>query len=193
MIYVQKAVKTFRRRLAFVLFGIFLAWPVVHIALVKQYNLSSWRFFGWGMYATPIPEAQTRLRVVIRDKNKSEVPDLRQWHISLTKLSREQEHESQCINLFQEEPQQGLRGLARTGLCRNKRFATDLDYFVHFGSVQHLHEFISEALSRAEQAGSETLVFLARQRFNIFQKDAFIESDIYKIIGDEVQYLGKVK
>ena len=33
--------------------GILLAWPVVHMGLASTLDFSSWRFFGWGMYATP--------------------------------------------------------------------------------------------------------------------------------------------
>lgn len=28
-------------------------WPLLHIYLVKRYDLSPWKLFGWGMYATP--------------------------------------------------------------------------------------------------------------------------------------------
>ena len=28
-------------------------WPLVHIALVKSYDVNPWKFAGWGMYSAP--------------------------------------------------------------------------------------------------------------------------------------------
>lgn len=190
---IRQAVKIFRLKLAFIVFGIFIAWPIFHIVVVNNFRMSSWRVFGWGMYATPNPEAQSRLRVVIRDKTKSQAVDLAQLNWSLAKLGFDPATESLCINLFLEEPGQTLRKLPRNGLCQNNVLARDLDYFMHFGSSKHLTEFIKGALSRADQTGSEAYAFLTHQRFNLFQRKTYLESDIYKVSGDEVQYLGKIK
>lgn len=34
---------------------LFTVWPLVHIWLVHQYDLSPWKLAGWGMYAAPRP------------------------------------------------------------------------------------------------------------------------------------------
>jgi hypothetical protein len=33
-------------------------WPALHHALVARYQLDPWEFFGWSMYAAPLPRLQ---------------------------------------------------------------------------------------------------------------------------------------
>ncbi len=40
---------------------IFAVWPVVHIGLVKRYDINPWKLAGWGMYSAP--QLPCRLRV----------------------------------------------------------------------------------------------------------------------------------
>jgi len=39
----------------------FTLWPVVHIALVKVYDVNPWKLAGWGMYSAP--QLQPHMRV----------------------------------------------------------------------------------------------------------------------------------
>lgn len=32
-----------------------VAWPPIHMVLIPALGISTWRFGGWGMYATPVP------------------------------------------------------------------------------------------------------------------------------------------
>lgn len=187
----REGVSLFRRTLALIIFGIVLIWPIFHIALVKNVRISSWRLFGWGMYATPTPETQSRLRVVILNKHANQSADIAQLHDYLTKNSN-QEVESRCINLFIEESEQILRRLPLHGLCRSRALGRNLAYFMNFGSFKHLTAFVNEALSRANQTGSKAYAFLTHQRFNIFKRTAYLESDVFKVSGDKVQYWGKI-
>jgi hypothetical protein len=45
-----------KRRLQWTLLALCLAWPPAHMLSSRAFKFSSWRFFGWGMYATPHPE-----------------------------------------------------------------------------------------------------------------------------------------
>lgn len=182
-------------KLALIVFGLILCWPLFHIIIINNSKISSWRFFGWGMYATPNPNDYARLRVVILDKSRPREKDLNieQIYDALAKFS-DPEEESLCLNLF-EEREQSLIRLPRLGLCRDHNLALNLDYFIHFGSHKNLRDFLSEALIRAEQADStnkEVLAFLTLQRFNIFTRRAYLESDVYQL-SDGLRYLGKVK
>jgi len=40
-------------------------WPPIHMSLSQAFRFSSWRFGGWGMYATPHPEFLSRVQVVV--------------------------------------------------------------------------------------------------------------------------------
>jgi hypothetical protein len=190
---VKRAVNSFRRKLALVVFALFIAWPIFHIVLVKNSRISSWRFFGWGMYATPNPDAQSRLRVVIIDKSLNQNVDVAKLHASLTKLSFDTAQESTCLNLFLEDSDHRLERLPRQGLCQKSDLAKKFDYFLHFGSPNHLAGFVREALFRANRSGFEAVAFMTHQRFSLFQRKAYVESDIYRVWGDKVEYLGKIK
>ena len=39
-----------KRRLAAAILAAFTAWPIVHFALVRAYDLDPWKFGGWAMY-----------------------------------------------------------------------------------------------------------------------------------------------
>jgi|GEM_PF-3615239 len=185
--------KEVRRRLGYAVFAILMIWPIIHMALVHHVGISSWRLFGWGMYATPIPMDQSRLRVVIRDHNDSKAIDLVRLHSSIAKLSADPKEESLCINLFLQGSNYDLVKLPRTGLCRNRAHAKNLDYFMHFGSSKHLKEFVHEAMAFAHRSQSEAYAFFTRQRFNLLQSRAYVESDVYGIFGNEVRFYGTIK
>ncbi|MEX1366638.1 MAG: hypothetical protein AB1Z98_26165 [Nannocystaceae bacterium] len=43
-----------------------IAWPPVHMVLIPALGISTWRFGGWGMYATPVPR-RSHVAVIGRD------------------------------------------------------------------------------------------------------------------------------
>lgn len=45
-----------KKALVYGFLAVLTAWPAVHIWLVENYGLSSWKLAGWGMYATPRPK-----------------------------------------------------------------------------------------------------------------------------------------
>ena len=69
----------------------------------------------------------------------------------------------------------------------------DLDHFLHFGSLNHLSHFVSEALLNREHADKEAIALLTRWRFNIFKNKAYTESDVYHVSQGEVSFLGRIK
>ena len=44
---------TRKRQIVHVALVALTVWPLAHIYLVERYDLSSWKLFGWGMYASP--------------------------------------------------------------------------------------------------------------------------------------------
>lgn len=161
--------------------------------MVNTFKISSWRLFGWGMYATPSPEDQSLLQVMILDKGMDPAMDMAKIKETIDELNLDKTKESSCINLFLKEPEKTLLRISQKDLCQNKVFRKDLDYFLHFGSKKHLEKIIKEALTHARLLGSEAYAFLMNKRFNLFQKKAYLESDIYKISPERIEYLGKTK
>lgn len=181
-----------RRKMALFIFGLCLVWPLLHIVLVNSMRISSWRLFGWGMYASPNPDQQARLRVIILNQPIKNDDDIRKLHGALQQLHMEPSQESFCLNLFSEVGG-ALKKLPKQALCREDELATHFDYFLHFGSPRHLGKFVGEALARSERVGSEALAFLTHQRFSLFEGKAYLESEVYRVIGEEAVYVGKVK
>lgn len=187
-----KIVRDVRRKLALFIFGLFLVWPLIHIVLVNSTRISSWRLFGWGMYASPNPDQQARLRVVILNQPINNHDDIRKLHTALQQLQTDPAQESFCLNLFSESGGI-LKKLPKQALCKEDRFAMDLDYFLHFGSSRHLGKFVGEALTRAQRVGAEALAFFTYQRFSLSERKAYVESEVYRIFGEKAVYVGKVK
>jgi hypothetical protein len=42
-----------KRRIVYASLALIAAWPLVHVALVRRFELSPWKLAGWGMYTTP--------------------------------------------------------------------------------------------------------------------------------------------
>jgi hypothetical protein len=51
-------VRWLRAQVGWVILAFLVAWPPIHMWLARQYRFSTWRYGGWGMYATP--EASNR-------------------------------------------------------------------------------------------------------------------------------------
>jgi len=45
----------------------FAVWPLVHIGLVKRYNVNPWKLAGWGMYSAPQLPAWLQLFALTSD------------------------------------------------------------------------------------------------------------------------------
>lgn len=187
----KRATKTFARYVAFAIFGSFMAWPIAHMIIVNNTVMSSWRLFGWGMYATPNAE-QSRLRVVIHP-SATEPIDISDLHEAVTQLSGNPVEESLCINLFLKESGQSLRKLPKSGFCQNEAMENHLDYFLHLGNTNHLKEFVNEAIDHAHQTGAEAFAFYTHQRFSLIRGEAYIESEVYQIAGETITSLGSVR
>ena len=76
------------RVLAALLF-VLVVWPVFQMFLCSHYRFSSWRFAGWGMYATPHPynhqikilfgansHAPDRIKFIRKAKYERQLPDV---------------------------------------------------------------------------------------------------------------------
>ena len=42
-----------KRIFVYALLTVFTVWPLVHIGLVKRYDVNPWKLAGWGMYSAP--------------------------------------------------------------------------------------------------------------------------------------------
>ena len=185
----RRFMNSLRKKLAFALTLCVLAWPPIHLVIAKVTGISTWRLFGWGMYATPNPLSQSRLRMVILNENK-QAPNLDHLHRTLIRASANPEDESLCINLFLENEKGELNKQARNGLCKDDGIAKKLDLFVELGSKTSLTAFTKEALQRAGLPHAQAIIFLSHQRVNLFKNQAYVESQAYRYADAKIHKLG---
>ncbi len=184
-------VAQWRIKIAYSIFALSLIWPLLHMALVHIYGFSSWRFFGWGMYATPNPESQTRLHVILATDNREPqaIPEL---HRALSSAILDPDQESNCVNVFVENDSI-LHRLPPTNLCRNDAHVAELEEFLQLRATEKLNSFVHAALHALQQPSHKAVAFVTHQRLNLWQQKAYLESDVYKIENDAIIYMGKVK
>lgn len=183
-------------KLAQVIFAFMLIWPLCHIAMIHLTHISSWRLWGWGMYASPDPRAYSSLRVVIKNQqgsNENNKRDVDQLFNQLTSITTNPTEESLCINLYEENSSKSLIRLPTTGLCHNQETEDALNYFLHLGSINHGIRFFMEALRLVGQSNAHAYMFLTKQRINMFQNEAFLESHVYSISPHHAAFLGSIK
>ena len=53
-----------RKKVLVVLILFLAVWPLVHYALVRSYQISPWKFFGWAMYCRP----ENRISVFLAER-----------------------------------------------------------------------------------------------------------------------------
>jgi hypothetical protein len=64
-----------QRSLAVAVLVALLVWPMAHMVLCKKYGFSSWRYGGFGMFATPQRSLFSSIKVYLRDQPVSATND----------------------------------------------------------------------------------------------------------------------
>ncbi len=171
-----------------------LWWPPLHLIAAKCWGFSTWRFFGWGMYANPDPESQTRLRLVILPATIAGEgkPPYQQLFSELSKLSTKPEDESWCVNLFVPGPSGALQRQEVANFCQSPEINRHLDYTLHFSSQKHLRSLVDAIKKQSEQHGASVLVYLTHQRLDLGRNIAYTESEAYFFDQQRPRYLGRI-
>jgi hypothetical protein len=169
-----------------------LLWPPLHIVAVKYFGFSSWRLFGWGMYASPSPDDGSSLRVVLLSPVSAADPDIKQVFAELLRENESDEDESNCINLFTQNSGLKLSRLPLNGVCESEENARNLDYFLQFSSTTHLAHLLQGAMRHGAYTPQASLVYLTHQRSNLRQQQLYFESEVYRVQGESVHYLGRI-
>lgn len=144
------------------------------------------------MYATPNPEAVARLGIVIPHSQKNQTVDTAWSHSVIEKLSGDENWVSDCVNLFAQGSQGNWERLSTKGLCQNRDLANDLDHILYFGSSEHLAHFTKGALAQALKPEAVAYGFVTRQRLNLLEGRAYLESDIYQVVDGKGQFLATI-
>ncbi len=165
------------------IFFVLLIWPCVHMIATKTLHFSSWRLFGWGMYATPDMESRSQISIVyVQGKLKSDA-DVELLYQKTQEILKLPERNSSCATLFfQDEIQKSeLIQLSSQDACDDPKVDDGLDYFYQFGSVAYLTQLVHALASRAETGVTEALVFHTIQRLDLAKHRAYTEYRAYRV------------
>jgi hypothetical protein len=57
---------TGKERVVHTLLIILTCWPLLHIFLVKQFDLNAWKLAGWGMYSVPLHSIRLEITQLVK-------------------------------------------------------------------------------------------------------------------------------
>lgn len=162
-----------RKMMARILVGMLLLWPPVHAIASELCGFSSWRYFGWGMYATPHPETLGHLSLIWMDPSAP-----RQSALDL--LQATVLHDASCVAVFVYDRATGLHALDMPGLCDHPAVQEDLAHVAHFRSTRHLVALV-DRLSAPDRQAYPVLAIFARQRLRLAPATAYTQSEVFLV------------
>lgn len=168
-----------RARLADVLFILLLWWPLVHLAGCKTFGFSSWRFFGWGMYATPHAEG-ARIDLFFsadpaRPADKTNPID--------------DPNDDGCLGVWTIDATGVPRALSTKALCEDGAFAEDLSRALQFRSHKALSNLIKSAEASLRPGYPASSLSITSQRLSVLKSFVYLEKRRYRVSGDAVEKL----
>jgi len=172
-----------QRAAMFLLIAGLIAWPPLHMGLASYFGFSSWKYFGWGMYATPYSPKNQIVQVYLLPqaplenltaKSESLLYPARlqmtfgvfQWRgdrfapLVTTPLARHQSREVQRLKILR-SPRDVAR-LARK-IARDQRLSTER---------------------------SRMIVFVIQPRIHPLRRTTYAEVDAFRYEHDRAEKLG---
>jgi hypothetical protein len=156
-------------------FGIIISlliWPNIHMALSNRGDFSSWRFFGWGMYATPHPEDGVVTDIIFHSKKKFPL---------IKNDSKGNNLPGVRLFVFDGEKLQKITG---ENYLLKKMIKVANTYFLHIPNEKHRKKLVEIALNflkldRANFKGAGLIK--NRQRVNLHENQLYTEEISYKV------------
>ncbi|MBG08285.1 MAG: hypothetical protein CME68_05970 [Halobacteriovoraceae bacterium] len=164
--------KGFKSYFSFGIMICLLVWPTIHMGLSSQGYFSSWRFFGWGMYATPHPQDGVTTNIIFHPKKP--LPILNQY-------SKNDNLKGIRFFVFDGKRLQKVNG-DHYLLKKMIKFANI--YFLHIPNEKHKSKLVEVALNflkleRDEFKGADLIK--TRQRFNLLENKLYTVENNYKV------------
>ncbi len=180
-----------RVKLAVLVFVATLVWPLVHMYVIRAYDISPWRLFGWGMYSTPHALRFSSIRFVfVADPSQTVLAQV------LPELTDKPLIGSQPDAQLMEAYILSGDKVLHVPLNPREARGTGEDRDDH----KHILEFSSQhAIKRAHarirsqipaRLSSTAFIVVSRQRLNLAGKKLYTTNKIYYVDGEELRYLG---
>ncbi len=164
--------RAIRRAILTLLVTVLVVWPPIHMVLVRQLGFSSWKFAGWGMYATPFsPKNETLHVYVIPEAVPKALHDPGQDWLEPAQLSK-------AFKLFRWDGGRFVRSSTKQQVPRVLPKVQRVKLLGSVGSVHSLAESIVRVwqLPETEQ---RLLFFVVQPRVHPSQRITYAEVNAY--------------
>jgi hypothetical protein len=171
--------------LKYVLLLVLIIWPLVHLTLSLKGVINSWKFSGWGMYATVGPK-KTRVKTLFLLKNIHELP--------LLKLRLTDEKDSFVLG-----KKRALFSLSSIKLNRKEHTSLRLvsQYLRTIPSEHFAKKYIDLKRSfierKTKRSFPKAILFLSQRRLDPVKKISFLETKVFIYTKGQVKKLKEFK
>ena len=152
----------------FILIGL-LFWPLLHIALVSQNKINSWKLGGWGMYATTSPK-RLKLKTIFIRQGIDQLPSL--------KINLNKEGDS-----FVLRKDRGLYSASSLALTKKEHFRLGKisQYVRIMPQLKTIKDYISfkKVLEKRTKQQFSSAVFSFQKDGSTSKKLAFFETEVF--------------
>ena len=149
-----------------------LIWPTIHMVLSGKGHFSSWRFFGWGMYATPHPQDGVTTNIIFYSKKV--LPKLNNY-------SKSNDLKGVRYFIFDGENLQKING---DNYLFKKMIKVANTYFLHIPNEKHQKKLVEIALNLLKLEENDfkgAALIKTRQRLNLHHNKLYTMENIYKV------------
>jgi hypothetical protein len=160
-------------------------WPLIHLTLSLKGIINSWKFSGWGMYATVGPK-KTMVKTLFLLKNIHEIP--------LLKLRLTDEKDSFVLG-----KKRKLFSLSSIKLNRKEHRSLGLvsQYLRTIPSKSFAKKYIDLKRSfierKTRRSFPNAILFLSQRRLDPHKKIAFLETKVFIYTNRQVKKLKEFK
>lgn len=164
-----------------------VGWPPIHMALASYAGFSPWKYFGWGMYATPYGPKNQIVHVYVLPKTPV-IPPV-EGPTGKSKIRLQPAHLQMTYGVFQWHEGR-FATLATTPLARNQ--STEVTRLKILRGTTEV-ERLGTKIAQRHRIPSELakMVFLVIQpRIHPLEKMTYAEVDAYLFEDDRAKKLG---
>ena len=170
-----------RIKMALGVMAVLMLWPIVHMVLSLRFDLNSWKYAGWGMYASTQP-SEIALKVFLVEEEGWPLPSIGPL-LGATYVVAVRDGETTPVDLKSLIGTPDLRRLGKLGqwirTTRENRHITELTDF--------LDDFAARQVSGTYP---NRLVLLSEFRLDLIARQTYVVTSIYLNRGGKTRKVG---
>ena len=168
--------------LKYFLLGALLIWPPIHMGLSKNGVINSWKFSGWGMYASTSPR-QLKLKIIFLKKGIKRIPK--------AKLSLGEQKDTFVINPKGFYVLPSSIGIPTNQLMKLNTYSRYMRTLVNPSSAKNYIGMKRKIIEKKTgKSFPIAFLFASETRINPEKRFSFVNTKVFLYKNDAVQYIG---